>query len=433
MQEILYAPDKILINEGELTEYLMVLKEGKLESYSNFCNYSSVESSGIFGSEVILPGIKSFDSVKVVENSRVVLIEKELAEKFLLSNYNLIIYLIKKYISKIISLNNKLFSSKENSEDANRENVNKEKENIIDKNLSKEELSKKYLKIHRRRSYYHIEDGQIKIYFKARKLFNKGKIKEALEEFKKIHYSDFDVYFQAEIEIWKYLCMILMFPDKKYYLEKTLKEKYPFINELFSFLIFEKIITNSHLEKPLVTYLKSGYLIPSNTVLFYEGENGDWAFMILSGNVRVSKIDNKNEKLLAILSNEEIVGEIACFKDVLRTATVFTSTPLQMIKIEKENLEDLVKSNPAFGLKIVKNLIKRLDFERYWHSPLSFEEKLNFMIKKYGKNILNKSRLKTEEIYGLFRLNDVNKNELINYLFKSNIATLRPDGTLKFM
>ncbi|KAF2957040.1 cyclic nucleotide-binding domain-containing protein [Marinitoga sp. 38H-ov] len=422
MQEILYTPEKILINEGEINEYLILLKEGKLETFSNFCDYKAIENNGIFGSEIILPGIKSFESVRVVENSRVVLMEKELIEKFLLSNYSLIVYLIKKYISKIISLNNKMFNSMKN-----------ENENIADKNLSKEEISKKYLNIYRRKKFNHIEDEEIKKYFKARNLFNKGNIKEALEELKKIHYSEFDIYFQAEIEIWKYLCTILLFPDKKYYLEKTLKEKYHFIRELFSFEIFERIITNSHLEKPLVTYLKSGYLIPANTVLFYEGEFGEWAFMILSGNVRVSKINAEEEKLLAILSNEEVVGEIACFKNVLRTATVFTSTPLQIIIIEKDNLDELVKGNPNFGLKIVKNLIKRLDFERYWNSPLSFEEKLNYMIKKYGKNILNSSKLKSEEIYDLFRLNNINKNELVKYLFKSNIATLRPDGTLKFL
>lgn len=420
MQEILYAPDKILINEGELTEYLMVLKEGKLESYSNFCNYSSIESSGIFGSEVILPGIKSFDSVKVVENSRVVLIEKELAEKFLLSNYNLILHLINKYISKLISLNIKLYG-KNNYE------------NKKEKDLSKEELSKKYLKIHRRKVFNHIEDANIQKYFYARKLFNKGKIKEAFDEFKKISNADYDIYYQAEIEVWKYLCMILLSPDKKYFLEKTLKEKYPFIKDLFSFLIFESIITNTPLSKPLVTYLKSGYLIPSNTVLFYEGEFGEWAFMILSGNVRVSKIDENGEKLLAILSNEEVVGEISCFQNVLRTATVFTTSPLQVIIIEKSNLDELVINNPSLGLKIVKNIIKRLDFERFWNSPLSFEEKLKFMIKKYGRNILNKSNLKIEEIKDLFRITDKKDNELIEYLFKSNIATLRADGTLKFL
>ncbi|WGS65031.1 cyclic nucleotide-binding domain-containing protein [Marinitoga aeolica] len=425
MREFLYAPDRILVNEGEYIKELILLKEGKVEIFSNFCGYSSVESKGIFGAEMIVPNTKSFESIRIVENSRIVLIEKELAEKFLLSNSSLIIHLIKKYILKIISLNNKIYGSVKKNKN--------NKENIKDKNLTKEELSKKYLKISRRKLFHHIEDEHFRIYTKARWLFNKGKIKESLNELKKIQYTNFDIYFQAEIEIWKYLCMILISPDKKYYLEKTLKEKYPFVKELFSFMIFESIITNTPLSKPLVTYLKSGYLIPSNTVLFYEGEEGNWAFMILTGNVRVSQFDERGERLLAVLSNEEVVGEIACFKEIQRTATVFTSTPLQVIKIEKSNLDELVISNPAFGLKIVKNLIKRLDFERYWHSPLSFEEKLNFMIKKYGKNILNKSQLKIEEIKELFRINDKKDSELIDYLFKSNIATLRADGTLKFM
>ncbi|KLO22124.1 hypothetical protein X275_07335 [Marinitoga sp. 1197] len=422
MKEILYAPEIILVNEGEIVNELILLKEGKLETFSTFCNYSSIENNGIFGAEIIIPGTKSFETIRIIENSRVVLIEKELSEKFLLSNSNLIIHLIKKYILKIIALNNKIYGAFKSN-----------KENIVDKNLTKSELSKKYLKITRRKIFHHINDEQFQIYIKARKLFNSGKIKESLNEFKRVQYRRFDIYFQAEIEIWKYLCMILISPDKKYYLEKTLKEKYPFIRELFSFMVFESIITNSPLTKPLITYLKSGYLIPSNTVLFYEGEEGDWAFMILTGNVRISKFNYNNEKLLAILSNEEVVGEIACFKDIQRTATVFTSTPLQLIIIEKNNLDELVLSNPGFGLKILKNLIKRLDFERYFLSPLSFEEKLNFMIKKYGKNTLNKSQLKIEEIRELFRISDKKDNELIEYLFKSNIATLRADGTLKFL
>ncbi|SHE94196.1 Cyclic nucleotide-binding domain-containing protein [Marinitoga hydrogenitolerans DSM 16785] len=425
MKEILYAPDKILINEGDLINDLILLKEGKLETFSNFCSHSSIETKGIFGSEMIVSETKSFESIRVIENSRVIHIEKELVEKFLLSNSHLIIHLIQKYIIKLISLNNKIFGDTLRKSGKN--------ENTIDKNLTKEDLSKKYLKKVRRKNFYHINDEQLITYRIARSLFNHGKIKEALNEFKKIQYTNFGVYFQAEIETWKYLCMILIYPEKKYYLEKTLKEKYPFIKELFSFMIFESIITNMPLSKPLITYLKSGYLIPANTVLFYEGEEGDWAFMILTGNVRVSQFTPSGERLLAILSNEEVVGEISCFKEVQRTATVFTSTPLQGIIIEKNNLDELVNSNPAFGLKIVKNLIKRLDFERFWHSPLSFEEKLNFMINKYGKNILNKSQLKIEEIRELFRISNKKNNELINYLFKSNIATLRADGTLKFM
>lgn len=427
MKEFLYAPGKILINEGDKIEELLILKEGKVETFSNFCRYSSLENNGIFGGEILIPETKSFETIRVVENSRIITIEKKLVEKFLLSNSNLIIHLIKKYILKLIALNKKTYSNSDN-------NKNSEKKgNLKDQILDKNELSQKYLKINRRKKFFHINDDQIQIYFKGRKLFNKGKIKDALNEFKKIQYFNFDIYFQAEIEIWKYLSMILISPDKKYYLEKTLKEKYPFIKELFSFMIFESIITNKPLAKPLITYLKNGYLIPANTVLFYEGEEGNWAFMILKGNVRVSLFDESGEKLLAILSNEEIVGEIAALKEVQRTATVFTSTPLQIIIIEKNNLESLINNDPAFGLKIVKNIIKRLDFERIWHSPLSFEEKLSFMIKKYGKNILNDSKLKISEIKYLFRFPNKKDHELIDYLYKNNIATMRADGTLKFM
>ncbi|GAB6188671.1 hypothetical protein JCM30566_04100 [Marinitoga arctica] len=427
MKEFLYAPGKILINEGDKVKELLILKEGNVETFSSFCQYSSLEKNGIFGSEILIPETTSFETIKVIENSRIISIEKELVEKFLLSNSNLIVHLIKKYILKLISLNNKIYFNSNNKE------ISEKKENLKDQLLNKAELSKKYMKINRRKLFYHITDDQIQLYFKGRHLFNKGKIKEALNIFKKIHYFNFDIYFQAEIEIWKYLSMILISPDKKYYLEKTLKEKYPFINELFSFMIFESIITNKPLPKPIVTYLKSGYLIPSNTVLFYEGEEGDWAFLILKGNVRVSLFDNSGEKLLAILSNEEIVGEIASLKEVQRTATVFTSTLLQIIIIEKDNLENLINNDPAFGLKIVKKLIKRLNFEKFWHSPLSFEEKLKFMIKKYGKNILNDSKLKINEIKYLFRLPNKKDNELIDYLYKNNIATMRADGTLKFM
>ncbi|AEX84875.1 cyclic nucleotide-binding protein [Marinitoga piezophila KA3] len=428
MKERLYAPETILVNEGNEVENLIILKEGMLETTSSFCAHHSYETKGIFGAELLIPGIKSFESIRVIENSRVLLLEKELVEKFLLSNSSLVIYLIKKYIEKIISLNKKIFG------DIKKENENKKNsEHLIDKNLDVVDISKKYLKRHRRREYTSIKDHNIQLYENGRKLFNAGKIKEALNEFKKIQFNKFDMYFQAEVEIWKDLCMILISPDKKYYLEKTLREKYPFIKELFSFMVFESVITNKPLIKPLVTYLKSGYLLPSHTVLFHEGEEGDWAFMILSGNVRVSKFSPHGEKLLAILSNEEIVGEIACFKDVERTATVFTSTPLQMIKIEKNNLDSLVTNDPGFGLKIVKKLIMRLEFERYWASPMNFDEKLTYMIKKYGKNTLNKSHLKIEEILSLFRITDKKPNEVIDYLFKSNIARLRTDGTLKFI
>lgn len=94
--------------------------------------------------------------------------------------------------------------------------------------------------------------------------------------------------------------------------------------------------------------------------LFHQGDEGDAAFVILSGKADVLVDSPSGEIKLAELGENAIVGEIAILCDVARTATVRASTPLEVLRITKENFFRLLMDFPEMTLEVVRVLAARL-------------------------------------------------------------------------
>ncbi len=82
-------------------------------------------------------------------------------------------------------------------------------------------------------------------------------------------------------------------------------------------------------------------------IVFNEGDSGKYAFNILSGSVEVYKTIGGGKRVLAVLGQGNIVGELALLTDNPRSATVMAleDTKIQVLKEEKIKKE-LSKLNP---------------------------------------------------------------------------------------
>lgn len=88
-------------------------------------------------------------------------------------------------------------------------------------------------------------------------------------------------------------------------------------------------------------------------VLFREGEAGDYAFIILSGTLEVSRISRGDRVVLAYLKPEEIGGELALFTNEQRSATITAVEETTIRILSRETVEsELQKLSPW-----VKNMI----------------------------------------------------------------------------
>lgn len=97
--------------------------------------------------------------------------------------------------------------------------------------------------------------------------------------------------------------------------------------------------------------------IPENTVLFEEGQTTKEMYILLAGEVEVSKAGTV---LATVNTNGAFLGEMATLLNAPRTATCKTTKKSVFLKVEPENVDTLFKVTPELGYNLSKTLAKRL-------------------------------------------------------------------------
>lgn len=95
-------------------------------------------------------------------------------------------------------------------------------------------------------------------------------------------------------------------------------------------------------------------------ILFSQGDDGDAAFVILSGKADILVRTPTGEIKVAEMTDNAIVGEIAILCDVARTATVKAVTQIEALRINKETFLKLLMDFPEMTLEVVRVLACRL-------------------------------------------------------------------------
>lgn len=84
-----------------------------------------------------------------------------------------------------------------------------------------------------------------------------------------------------------------------------------------------------------------------------EGERGSCAYLIESGQVRVSTRHKGAERDIAVLGPGELIGEMAPIDDRARSASVRALTQVSVTPISREHLEALMEqSDPLLDLML---------------------------------------------------------------------------------
>ncbi len=92
-----------------------------------------------------------------------------------------------------------------------------------------------------------------------------------------------------------------------------------------------------------------------------EGERGDSAFILLSGEADIVISTPKGEQAVARVKRYDIVGEIAILIDVPRTASVVAATDVSTLAVSKENFLRLLLQFPEMALEVMRVLAQRLE------------------------------------------------------------------------
>lgn len=91
-----------------------------------------------------------------------------------------------------------------------------------------------------------------------------------------------------------------------------------------------------------------------------EGAPGEALYIILSGELEVSKRDDGRDLVLATRKPGEFLGEMSLIERAPRTASARATTDGEVLEIDAAAFQALIETNPGFGTTILRTMAGRL-------------------------------------------------------------------------
>jgi CRP-like cAMP-binding protein len=101
---------------------------------------------------------------------------------------------------------------------------------------------------------------------------------------------------------------------------------------------------------------------PKDTMIFSEAQPGAELYIIQRGSVKITKIVNDNEVLLALLKLGDIFGEMAMLEDKPRAASAIAHEDAVMLAVNKVNFKQMISTQPQMITRLTQILAERLWF-----------------------------------------------------------------------
>ncbi|MDR0457366.1 MAG: cyclic nucleotide-binding domain-containing protein [Treponema sp.] len=122
----------------------------------------------------------------------------------------------------------------------------------------------------------------------------------------------------------------------------------------------EQFAPNVKVKKPVYPPDKMERIYPADCLLFAEGEPGDELYVIQEGSVKISKIVNNQEVVLAVLRKGDIFGEMALLEDKPRAATAEIVENCTVFAVNRANFTGLIKTSPELVARMTTLMAERI-------------------------------------------------------------------------
>lgn len=99
---------------------------------------------------------------------------------------------------------------------------------------------------------------------------------------------------------------------------------------------------------------------PADSMIFAEGEPGDCLFIIRKGSVKICKIVDDKEVMLAMLNPGDIFGEMALLENKPRMAAAVAYGACTIMTVTRANFEGLISTQPQLISRLTALLADRL-------------------------------------------------------------------------
>jgi CRP-like cAMP-binding protein len=101
---------------------------------------------------------------------------------------------------------------------------------------------------------------------------------------------------------------------------------------------------------------------PKDCMLFSEGEPGDELYIIQRGSVKIAKIVDNSEVLLAVLKAGDIFGEMALLEAKPRAASAVAYEDCMVLAVNRANFERMISTQPQIIARLTTLLSERIWF-----------------------------------------------------------------------
>ena len=95
-------------------------------------------------------------------------------------------------------------------------------------------------------------------------------------------------------------------------------------------------------------------------IVVREGDVADAVYVLIEGSVEITISSPKGPIVVNTIGRHEVIGEIAIFGDVPRTATVTAIARVEALKISKALFINIVRQSPDAAIELLRILSTRL-------------------------------------------------------------------------
>lgn len=217
------------------------------------------------------------------------------------------------------------------------------------------------------------------------------------------------------------------------FLQQKVKKMNNNIKLLQKSLIFNGL-TGAELDKLLSDITSKPKTIPKGTAILTEGEITNKAYLIVSGEVIISRTDYwGNQSIIAKLTATDIFGETFAFiEDMPVTVDVTASSQCTLISLERDKILSNV-SDSAVKEKLLKNLIYLFAQKNYYLSGKITVLSQRGIRKKLLSYLSQKASENGSSNFDI----DFNRQQLADYLsvdrsaLSSEISKLKEEGLIE--
>jgi len=166
--------------------------------------------------------------------------------------------------------------------------------------------------------------------------------------------------------------------------------------------------------------------LPKDSILFYEGDDSKYLYLLTLGIVKLYKTSSANRKIvLKYFHAQELIAEVANFEQIPYPATASSFTDVEFLKVDFERLKEYIFSCPELSFKIQTSLIKKIkNLEHVISSDLVLDAKER-VAKYICENPENFFIQKNIEIAEILNITPETLSRILKYFRDKNLVDIK--------